>query len=72
MAGSGWEVFAKFADSLLQDQILFATDSMIPFARAVSEARALPFKPAVIDKLMGANAARLLAETGCNLTSEMT
>jgi hypothetical protein len=72
MAGSGWEVFAKFADSLLQDQILFATDSMIPFARAVSEARALPFKPAVIDKLMGANAARLLAEAGCNLTSEMT
>jgi hypothetical protein len=66
MAGSGWEVFLRFADSLLQDRVLFATDSMIPVARAVAEARALPLKPEVLPKLMGENAARLLAETAAN------
>ncbi len=63
MPGAGWEVFLRFADSLLAEQVLFATDSMLPFARAVEEARALPLKPANLEKLMGANAARLLAET---------
>lgn len=57
---TGWEVFLQFANSLLSDQVLFATDSMLPFARAVEEAKQLPLKPETIEKLMGANASRLL------------
>ena len=62
-SGTGWEVFITFANSLLQDQILFATDSMIPFARGVGEAKELPLKPEVLEKLMYGNAARLLGLT---------
>ena len=36
MPNTGWEIFLQFANSLLQDQVLFATDSMIPFERAVA------------------------------------
>jgi len=57
---TGWEVFLQLANTLLRDQILFATDSMLPFARAVEEAKELPMKPETIGKLMGANARRLL------------
>jgi predicted TIM-barrel fold metal-dependent hydrolase len=59
---TGWEVFLQFANSLLSDQILFATDSMLPFARAVEEAMALPLKPQTLEKLMGGNARRLLGK----------
>jgi predicted TIM-barrel fold metal-dependent hydrolase len=59
---SGWGTLLALADNLLQDQVLFATDSMIPFARAVEEAHALPLKPASKSKLMHDNAERLLAE----------
>jgi predicted TIM-barrel fold metal-dependent hydrolase len=58
---SGWEMLLSFADNLLQDQVLFATDSMIPFKRAVEEASALPLKAETRDKLMRRNAERLLA-----------
>jgi len=57
---AGWDILLRFADNLLQDQILFATDSMVPFRRAVDEAKALPLKPGVLAKLMGGNAQRLL------------
>ena len=57
---TGWEMFITFANHLLQNQILFATDSMIPFGRAVTEATALPLKPNVLNKLMHGNASRLL------------
>ncbi len=61
---AGWDILLRFADNLLQDQILFATDSMVPFKRAVEEAKALPLKPAVLAKLMGGNAERLLQSIG--------
>lgn len=57
---SGWEVFLQYANTLLADQILFATDSMLPFDRAIEEALALPLKPDTIGKLMAGNALRLL------------
>lgn len=60
VAGAGWEVFLQFANSLLQDRILFATDSMIPFKRAVEEVQALPLKPEAKQKLLYQNACRLL------------
>jgi len=44
----------------LQDQVLFATDNMIPFGRAVSELKELPLKPEVMAKWLGGNAADLL------------
>ena len=58
--GSGWETLLQFGNSLLQDQVLFATDSMIPFERAVGELRELPLKPEVTEKWLGGNAAELL------------
>lgn len=60
MPGSGWEMLLRYGNSLLQDQVLFATDCMIPFARAVEELRALPLKEEVKRKWLGDNAARLL------------
>ena len=60
MPGSGWETLLQFGNSLLQDQVLFATDSMIPFERAVRELRELPLKPEVTEKWLGGNAAALL------------
>ena len=69
---TGWEVFLQFANSLLSDQILFATDSMLPFARAVEEAKALPLKPQTIEKLMGGNALRLLGRSSAPATGAAT
>jgi predicted TIM-barrel fold metal-dependent hydrolase len=46
--------------SLLEDRVLFATDSMLPFERVISELRELPLKPDVTQKWLGGNAARLL------------
>ncbi|MBS0222513.1 MAG: amidohydrolase [Proteobacteria bacterium] len=60
---AGWDMLLRFANNLLQDQILFATDSMVPFKRAVTEAKALPLKPEVLAKLMGGNAEKLLQAT---------
>jgi predicted TIM-barrel fold metal-dependent hydrolase len=58
--GTGWEVFLTYANSLLQDQILFATDSLIPHERAIKEVDALPLKHAVKEKLLYGNALRVL------------
>lgn len=58
--GSGWEVFFQFANTVLQDQVLFATDSVIPYDRGVSEFKELPFKPQVKEKILGGNAQALL------------
>lgn len=58
--GTGWEVFLTYANSLLQDQILFATDSLIPHERAVKEIDMLPLKDQVKEKLLYRNAMRVL------------
>lgn len=48
--------------SLLSDRVLFATDNMIPYARAVEELQALPLKDVVKERWLGGNAARLLEQ----------
>jgi predicted TIM-barrel fold metal-dependent hydrolase len=59
--GSGWEPLMLYGNrSLLEDRILFATDSMLPFERVIAELRELPLKPDVTAKWLGLNAARLL------------
>jgi predicted TIM-barrel fold metal-dependent hydrolase len=58
--GTGWELFLTYGKSLLQDQILFATDSLIPHERAVREVDALPFEDQVKEKLLYRNAMRIL------------
>lgn len=58
--GTGWELFLTYGNSLLQDQILFATDSLIPHQRAVREVDELPFKDQVKEKLLYRNAMRIL------------
>ncbi len=60
-AGSGWEVMYRFMNSVLADQVLFGTDwPVMSQTRALSEWRALGLKPAVLEKLLGSNASRLL------------
>ena len=58
--GSGWEAILTYGNSVLQDQILFATDSLIPHKRALKEIDELPLKDSVKEKLLGANAMRVL------------
>lgn len=58
--GTGWELFLTYGNSVLQDQILFATDSLIPHKRAVKELDLLPLKDEVKEKLLCKNAMRLL------------
>ncbi|HUS69982.1 MAG TPA: amidohydrolase family protein [Anaerolineae bacterium] len=58
--GTGWELLMTYGNSVLQDQILFATDSLIPHERAVKELDLLPLKDTVKEKLLCHNAARLL------------
>lgn len=63
--GSGWETFYRFANSVLQDQILFGTDwPAMLMQRAVSEADGLALKPAVREKFLWQNAAKLLGMQG--------
>lgn len=58
--GSGWEPLMQYGNSLLQDQVLFATDNMLPHQRCIDELRALSLKDSVKEKWFGLNAARLL------------
>jgi len=58
--GSGWEPLMQYGNTLLQNQVLFATDNMLPHKRCVEEVRDLPLKEEVKKKWLGGNAARLL------------
>jgi predicted TIM-barrel fold metal-dependent hydrolase len=58
--GSGWETLVRYGNSLLQDQVLFATDNMLPLTRCVEELKALPLKESVKEKWLGNNAAHIL------------
>jgi len=57
---SGWETLVRYGNTLLQDQVLFATDNMLPLKRCIEELRALPLKESVKEKWLGGNAARIL------------
>ena len=59
--GSGWEPLLLYGNSILKEQLLFATEwPMLPFERVIFETRELPLKPEVIDNYLGGNAKRLL------------
>jgi hypothetical protein len=58
--GSGWEPILAYGNSVLQDQILFATDSLIPYARVFKEIEQLPLKDSVKEKFLCTNAMRVL------------
>ena len=60
--GTGWEVLLQHGNSsLLSDRVLFATDNMIPYARAIEELQRLPIKDSSKERWLGLNAVRLLA-----------
>ena len=62
VAGSGWEVMRRFMNTLLRDQILFATDwPVFPLPRAVEEWRALGLPEETLAAALGGNAERLLS-----------
>ncbi len=58
--GTGWEPLMRYGNTLLQNQVLFATDSMLSPKRCVDELKALLLKEEVKEKWLGGNAARLL------------
>jgi len=60
--GSGWEMLLQFGNTLLQDQIVFASgagDLGLPLDQIVREMMALPLKEAVKEKWLYQNALRL-------------
>jgi predicted TIM-barrel fold metal-dependent hydrolase len=63
--GAGWEPVFRFMNSLLSNQVLFATDwPVFPMDRALAEWRNLDLKPSVLDALLGKNSRRLLDPEG--------
>jgi uncharacterized protein len=59
-AGSGWEPLINYGNNILQDKVLFATDSMLPQKRVIEELLKMPLKETVISKWLGLNAKSLL------------
>jgi len=60
MPGTGWESFLTYGNSVLKDQILFATDSIMPHDRVIKEVDLLPLKDTVKENLLYKNALRVL------------
>ena len=58
--GTGWEPLVVFGNSLLQDKVLFATDSMLSPQRVVKELMDMPLKDSVKEKWLGLNARKLI------------
>jgi len=62
-AGTGWEPLLRFGQSTVADKVLFGTGWFLlgrPPAEIVREFRALPVKPAVMERWLGGNAETLL------------
>ncbi len=59
--GSGWEVMHRFMNTVLSDQILYATDwPVMSHQRTLSEWQGLGLKPAVAEKLLSGNAQKII------------
>ncbi len=59
--GTGWETLVQYANSILKDQILYASEwPLLSFERVVAEAEALPLKDEVKRAFLYENAKRLL------------
>jgi len=60
--GSGWEMLMQFGNTLLQDQVVFASgadDLGLPVSQLVEEMKALPLKELVMEKWLYGNARRV-------------
>jgi len=65
-SGSGWEMLMHFGNSTIQDKVLFGSDWLnlgVHIDKVIEEVRALPLKPAVIEKWLGGNAERVFGVT---------
>jgi len=61
--GAGWEPLLRYGQTTIQDKILYGSGAFLigrPPAELLGEFRALPIKPAVMEKWLWRNAARLL------------
>ncbi|MBC7343329.1 MAG: amidohydrolase [Clostridia bacterium] len=59
--GTGWEAFIHYGNTILKDQILFASEwPLLPMERLVSEANELPLRSDVRENYLYRNAARIL------------
>jgi hypothetical protein len=58
---AGWSVMRRFMNSLLLEQVLFATDwPVFPLGRALAEWQGIGLKDAALTALLGGNAERLM------------
>lgn len=63
--GTGWEPLLRFGQTTIQDKILFGSGAFLigrPVRALLDEFRALPLRPAVMEKWLWRNAARVLGE----------
>ena len=61
--GTGWDALLRFGQSTIADKVLFGTGWFLlgrPPATIIEEFRALPIKPAVMERWLSGNAERLL------------
>ena len=61
--GTGWEPLLRYGQTTIQDKVLYGSGAFLigrPPAELLAEFRALPIRPAVIEKWLWRNAARLL------------
>jgi predicted TIM-barrel fold metal-dependent hydrolase len=59
--GTGWETFIQYANSILKERILYASEwPLLSFERVIAETKALPLKEDVKAAYLGENAAQLL------------
>ena len=64
--GTGWDPLLRFGQSTIADKVLFGTGWFLlgrPPAAILEEFRALPVKPAVMERWLSGNAERLLASS---------
>ena len=62
-AGTGWDPLLRFGQSTIADKVLFGTGWFLlgrPPVTIIEEFRALPIKPAVMERWLSGNAERLL------------
>jgi predicted TIM-barrel fold metal-dependent hydrolase len=62
--GTGWEPLLRFGQTTIAEKVLWGSGAFLlqrPVSELVAEFRALPVRPAVMDRWLGGNAERVLA-----------
>src|SRR5213079_3289461 len=62
--GSGWEPLLRFGQTTIAEKVLWGSGAFLlqrPVGDLVAEFRALPVRPAVMERWLGGNAERVLA-----------